>query len=381
MSCIHTEEGPDYEAALGLAWLSKYGCSPVLQHLRRQGARAVWEATPAQLVDWGTAPAVARRFAVRRQAFLLHDARDELGSANAGFLPFGSDLFPQELEQLQFPPSGLFYRGSLSVLGQLSRTARITIVGTRKPTGPGARIADLVCGAFVDHGVVVASGLALGIDGRAHRTCLDNSGLTVAVMGCGVDIPYPATHTGLYKRMVAEGLVLSELPPGTRPARWTFPHRNRILAALGDAVLVVEGSRKSGALQTASAGLELGRPVFAVPGPITGCASAGCNWLIYEGATPVIDPGVAVQDFLRETRMERADRSPVVRMFGASNRAGCVGERWASVLKAIDEGDSSIDALAVRTSMGVREVTGALAELEIENLVVRSGPGLFIRAP
>lgn len=381
MSCAHPEEGPDYEAALGLAWLSKYGCSPILQYLPRQGAKAIWEGTPSQLVDWGAAPAVAHRFGGRRKSFSLHEARIELRQANAGFVPFGSPMYPCELEQLLFPPSGLFYRGGLKVLEALVRTARITIVGTRKPTAYGARAADLVSTAFVEQGVAIASGLALGIDGRAHRACLDNSGLTVAVMGCGIDLPYPATHTSLYKRVVAEGLVLSELPPGTRPARWTFPHRNRILAALGDAVVVVEGSRRSGALQTASAALELGRPVFAAPGPMTANASAGSNWLIYEGATPVIDPSVTVQDFLRETRIERADRCPIAGANSGANRTTSVGQRWDPVLRAMDEGDNSIDALAIRTAMGVRQVGRALAELEIEGLVVRSGPGFFIRAP
>ncbi len=168
----------------------------------------------------------------------------------------------------------------------------MTIVGTRRATPYGLRATEAFASAFAAAGVAVVSGMALGIDGRAHQAALDAGGLTVAVLGCGADVVYPQRHRGLYESISEDGVVLSELPPGTPPARWTFPHRNRLLAALGDAVLVTEGSRTSGALQTAGWALELGRPVFAVPGPIAMDCHEGCNRLLYDGAGPALDPWV-----------------------------------------------------------------------------------------
>ncbi len=179
----------------------------------------------------------------------------------------------------------------------------MTIVGTRKATAYGARAAEAFAAAFASRGVAVVSGMALGIDGRAHRASLEVGGLTVGVLGCGADIVYPRSHRTLYERILEQGVILSELPPGTPPGRWTFPQRNRLLAALGDAVLVVEGSRLSGAMQTADRSLELGRPVFAVPGPISVESHSGCNQLLYEGAVPAVDPCVTVEDFFLQTRI------------------------------------------------------------------------------
>jgi DNA processing protein len=231
---------------------------------------------------------------------------------------------------------------------------------------------------------VVVSGLALGIDGRAHQATLDAGGITVGVLGCGADIVYPPRHRRLFEQMELDGVVLSELPPGIPPARWTFPHRNRLLAALGDAVLVVEGSRRSGALQTAEAALELGRPVFAVPGLITGESHQGCNWLIYDGAAPAVDSSVTVEEFFLRTRIERKDRSLAVRKIadlGSSEPARAGSPSHAPVLEALSDGACSVDGLVSRTLLEARQVTVALSELEIRGLVVRSDLGLYIRAP
>jgi len=233
----------------------------------------------------------------------------------------------------------------------------------------------------------------------------------VAVLGCGVDVVYPQRNRGLYEWISRDGVVLSELPPGTPPARWTFPHRNRLLAALGDAVLVTEGSQTSGALQTAGWALELGRPVFAVPGPITMDGHEGCNRLLYDGAGPALDPGVAVEDFLLQTRIERQERRETGRpaegdggradssargSLGAPGSAGgaagwrsspagyrsqVTGTCAGSILEALEQGGCSVDSLVGHTGLATRQLTAALAEMELMGLVKRGGPGLYIRAP
>jgi DNA processing protein len=335
-------------------------------------------------VDWGARPGAAARFQVKRAACCVADARLRLHESDTRFVPFGAAGYPREFAQLRHPPAGLFVRGSIDLLERVLRAPRITIVGTRRATPYGNRVADLFATAFVDQAVVVVSGLALGIDGRAHRAALEAGGVTVAILGCGTDVVYPTRHQSLYERVVREGLVLSELPPGTRPARWTFPARNRLLAALGDAVLVVEGSRVSGALQTAGAALELGRPVFAVPGQITGENHQGCNWLIYDGAAPAVDPCVTVEEFFQRTRIERSERQlgvPMHSLPGSTDAAACGSPAEVSVLQVLTTGEWSVDALAFHTGLGTRQVLASLARIEISGLAVRCGGGRYTRAP
>ncbi|HLA82802.1 MAG TPA: DNA-processing protein DprA [Thermoleophilia bacterium] len=378
------EDVAAFEAALGLAWLGQYGCSPLLQLLARESAETIWTASRETLQKWGLAPSVVARFHGKRETFSAAAIRGQMDSSGLAFVPFGSPWFPKELAELKYPPAGLFVKGPPDRMECLLRVPRVTLVGTRRASPYGKRVADLLATAFVGRGVAVISGLALGIDGRAHQAALDARGTTAAILGCGADIAYPPRHRCLYERVTREGVIISELPPGALPARWTFPHRNRLLAALGDAVVVVEGSRQSGALQTAEAALELGRPVFAVPGLITSENHQGCNWLIFDGAAPAVDPSVTVEEFLLRTRIEMGDRSPVVGE-AANPRpeklTGAGSPLHTPVMEALAVGACTVDDLVARSGMDARRVTVALAELEVHGLVFRSGGGLYIRAP
>jgi DNA processing protein len=248
------------------------------------------------------------------------------------------------------------------------------------------RIAEAFARAFAVRGVTVVSGMAIGIDAQVHRSTLDGGGLTVAILGCGADVVYPRSHRWLYDRISERGIVASELPPGARPTRWTFPYRNRLLAALGDAVLVVQGSNKSGALQTAKWALELGRPVFSIPGTIMRRESEGCNTLLYEGAVPALDPEVTVEDFLLQTRIERGKRAVPGGDLGANPghdpelAAGPEDSRQRQVLDAVGRGPMTADRLARLTGLSVREVGAALGGLEAAGRVIRGGPGTYLRA-
>lgn len=391
-SPLTTEDGSDwYAAALGLAWILKSGNHSLLRLLGKVGPRELWSASRKQLEGWGMQPTSVARLAEARRGFSLTEARAHLQTVGVGFVPYGSDLYPQEFTHLLFPPVGLFVRGELPALHALLRVPRITIVGTRRPTAYGLRVTEAFTAAFRAAGVAVVSGLALGVDGHAHRTTLAGGGLTAAILGCGVDVVYPRRHRRLYEAVRREGVLLSEMPPGTPPSRWTFPQRNRLLAALGDAVLVVEGSRTSGALQTASEAACLGRPVFAVPGPVDVHDNSGCNQLLYEGASPAIEPKQAVQDFFEETRIARGERS-LPGLWGGFKEDGgrgiTVRGREASrsadqvlVLSWLAKGPCSAEEIAVRTGMSVRRAVVALSELEVEGSVKLAGPGVYIRAP
>ncbi|MBN1321157.1 MAG: DNA-processing protein DprA [Thermoleophilia bacterium] len=378
-----------YEAALGLAWMSDSGCSALLRLLAREGPEAIWRASSRRLSEWGLTPRAGARYQEKRRCFVFDEALRAMAATGIGFLAFGSQLYPPELAHLVYPPAGLFFCGERDALERLPSCPRVTIVGTRRATAYGLRAADAFSSAFADRGIAVVSGMALGIDTQAHKAALGSEGLTVAVLGCGADIVYPRRHRAVYERIARGGLVISELPPGTEPARWTFPHRNRLLAALGDATLVVEASHTSGALQTADQALELGRPVFSIPGSIYADGHQGCNALLYQGAFPALDPFVTVEDFLLLTRIERGGcrAAPTLRPKGersssGSSRPGQVQDhRFAGILESLASAPCSVETLMAERHLTVREVTAALGELESSGLVMRGGPGLYIRAP
>jgi len=193
--------------------------------------------------------------------------------------------FPSWLAAIHDPPARLFLRGSADA-AQLDKPA-IALVGARACSSYGRSVTRSLARDLAAAGLVVVSGMARGIDGEAHRGALDAGGVTVAVLGCGVDRDYPAAHSELARRICESGLVISEYEPGVEPAPWRFPARNRIIAGLCRATVVVEARERSGALITADFALEEGREVLAVPGEITSSLSAGTNALLRLGATPV----------------------------------------------------------------------------------------------
>jgi DNA processing protein len=235
------------------------------------------------------APATAR-WRAHLRSFDAHAYEKEL--AARGFR-FTAEL-PPLLRSIHDPPVGLFIRGG-GPLDLLARPA-VAIVGARACSGYGASVARSLAREAAGAGLVVVSGLARGIDGEAHRGALDAGGTTVAVLGCGIDRDYPAAHADLARRVADAGLIVSEYAPGVEPAPWRFPARNRIVAGLAGATVVVEARERSGALITADLALEEGREVFAVPGEITSPLSAGTNGLLKLGAAPLTsaaDLGIA----------------------------------------------------------------------------------------
>jgi DNA processing protein len=196
----------------------------------------------------------------------------------------GEPGWPEALEHLDLPPPALWLCGPHPPGG-----AAVAVVGSRDATHAGLEIARRLAGDLAAAGIPVISGMALGVDGAAHLGALDAGGVTVGVLGCGIDVSYPQRHRALRGRVARTGLLLTEEPPGTFPAPWRFPRRNRIIAALATAVVVVEASDRSGALSTARHALDLGREVFAVPGSVLSERSAGANRLIRDGAVPLTE--------------------------------------------------------------------------------------------
>lgn len=190
--------------------------------------------------------------------------------------------YPEKLREIYDPPYCLFVKGSLPPPDRKA----VAVVGARGCSPYGETVACNLGKQLALHGVSVISGLALGIDGAAHRGTLEGKGATYAVMGCGVDVCYPASHQKLYRQICETGGVLSEFAMRSKPRQAFFPIRNRIISGLADAVVVVEARRRSGSLITADRALEQGKCVYAVPGRISDSLSSGTNWLLSQGAAP-----------------------------------------------------------------------------------------------
>ena len=275
----------------------------------------------------------------------------------------GDSGYPVLLARIPDPPATLWLRGDAepSVLGGLA----VAVVGARACSGYGRSVARTISSGLADAGAVVVSGLARGIDGEAHRGALAAGGTTVAVLGCGVDRDYPAAHAELARAIVAAGgLVISEYEPGVEPAPWRFPARNRIIAGLATATVIVEARERSGALITADFALEDGREVLAVPGEITSALSRGTNGLLRQGATPA----TGVADVLEAVGLEpRAGPAAV------PDNPAC-----AAVLEALGDGAGTADELARATGLAASAIGTALTLLElagrvaVEEGVVRS---------
>jgi DNA processing protein len=264
--------------------------------------------------------------------------------------------FPPLLGAIHDPPPGLFVRGSAEL--DVLREPTAAVVGARACSPYGSHVARMLGRELGGAGLVVVSGLARGVDGEAHRGALDAGGTTVAVLGCGIDRDYPAAHRELAGRIRAAGLVVSEYAPGVEPAPWRFPARNRVIAGLSAATVVVEARDRSGALITADLALEEGREVFAVPGEITSALSSGTNDLLKLGATPL-------------TRSEEV--LEVFGLVGVESAAVDVGPLAAKVLERLRDGPATADELARATGLDAGSLASALTELELAGCAIAGG--------
>jgi DNA processing protein len=291
------------------------------------------------------------------------------------------DRYPPGLRDAADAPWALLGRGSLGLLEAIEPQAAVTIVGSRRATSYGREVGRDLARELASAGLVVISGLAFGIDACAHRGALDAGGKTIAVLGCGPDTSYPAAHRGLWRSIAETGAVISELPPGSTPWRWSFPARNRVMAALAGMTVVVEAAARSGSLITADLAAELGRDLGAVPGPVTSRPSAGPNELLAGGACVVRD----AQDVL-DAMLGAGARSLV--------RTGPpLDEELASVLGAVEAGATHADAVAATigsadraaadgaepADLPARRASVALARLELLGYLAATPVGTFTR--
>jgi DNA processing protein len=355
----------DRRAAVALAFAPGVGCATYRERVGRHGSAAMAfdETVPRGVRDAALSCADAAL-----------EANDRIGSR---LLVLGEIGYPAVLLDLRDPPPFLFALGSTATL----EAPGIAIVGTRHASPTGERTAHRLGSALSRVGACVVSGMARGIDAAAHRGALDAGGPTVAVLGGGVDRPYPQSHRALYEAIRARGLVISEALPGSPPLPGAFPRRNRIIAALGRALLVIEAGDRSGALITADQALDMGRPIGVVPGSIDAPQCAGSNQLLREGAIIITSPDDALvlggfaarppssahRDRRKSggTRSTASETAPPRRVAAHARR----DPDEEAVMLAVRSGASDLAELSNHTRLPVRTLTTALSSLELAGVL------------
>ena len=311
----------------------------------------------------------AGAIAAEHQAFDAEAARAAVNEARLIAVCRHDSAYPPRLLHGRDAPAALFVGGALEHLaafhGEEQRT--VAIVGTRRASPDGLEVARALGRDLAVAGVPVVSGMALGIDSAAQTGALDGGGLSVAVLAGGAEQPSPPSKARLHQRLLERGLVVSELPPGVRPRRWTFPARNRIIAGLADLTVVIEGAERSGSLITAELALKLGRDVAAVPGSVLSARCAGTNALLRDGATLVR----GAEDVL--DALYGAGNAPIVRRVHGE----ALEPELAELLEAVADGRDTVAALAAGSLDRADAARVGLTELEIRGLVTRRPGGRY----
>lgn len=325
--------------------------------------------------DWRDA-LVRWRPRIRRQG--VRDAAEVAARARVRLVTPADDAWPRAIDELgDHAPLCLWARGRLDVLG--SSVASVAVVGARAATGYGEHVAMELAAELAGRGVTIVSGAAYGIDGMAHRAALNAGGTTIALLAGGADRPYPAGHAQLIERIAASGAVVSEVPCGAAPTKWRFLQRNRLIAARADATVVVEAGWRSGSLNTAGHASALGRPLGAVPGPVTSATSAGCHRLLREFGAACV---TRADDVVEMLPILHGGAGPIWQATAGTDAAAHGGQDR----RATDDSTRVTDALssrshraaadvARRAGMSAQQAEAILGLLELEGVARRDSEG------
>lgn len=336
-------------------------------------AAAICQAKTAELAQLGLKQAVIehlhRDTAAAAVAAALHWAQQP----RQRILTLADSAYPPQLKTIHHPPPLLYVKGNHEALAE----PQLAIIGSRNPSRGGEETAHAFAQHLAHAGLVITSGLAMGIDGAAHRGALKAKGATIGVMATGIDRIYPARHRALAESITESGAIISELPLGTEPLPALFPQRNRIISGLAYGVLVVEAAERSGSLITAHYAMEQAREVFAIPGSIHNPMARGCHRLIRQGVKLV----ESVQDILEELAPQLSDclrmeiETPAVRAGTATE----LDADYQALLEQIDYDPVSIDQMVERSGLPARSVASMLLILELQGLIRAESGGRYCR--
>jgi DNA processing protein len=367
------------ERALWLAWSQVTGVGAILQkriHQRFGELSVAWAASASALaevegVGLQTAEAmVAERSQVDPKQLLRQHEQDN----PCFWTPIDAD-YPRLLLEIPDPPPVLYYRGEVQPQENQGLMPTVAIVGTRDPSDYGRRWTRRISTALAREGFTVISGLAQGVDTEAHHSCLRAGGRTIAVLGTGVDIVYPWTNRGLAKDIIEQGLLLSEYPAGTQPDRVNFPRRNRIIAGLSRAVLVLEAPHKSGALITARLANDYCRDVYALPGSLDSPRSKGCLDLLNHGAHVILGEGHLLEMLGAMPRLHLVHSSSQKQLPLLNLEPVDLEPELEQVFQAITLEPVAFDLIVQEVGLATGAVLSALSQLEILGLVAQL-PGM-----
>jgi len=369
------------ERAYWLAWSQVAGVGPVLlSRLQRHfGTLAkAWEApVEALAVVEGIGEKLLRVIRQTRSQFTPEQLLEQHYAKNPYFWTPGDIDYPRLLLEIPTPPSVLYYRGQIHLQENQGIKPMVGIVGTREPSEYGKRWTRKISAALAKHGFTVVSGMAAGIDTEAHRGCLEAGGRTIAVLGTGVDVVYPPRNQSLYENIQKQGLILSEYPAGTTPSRSQFPQRNRIIAGLSRAILVMEAPSKSGALITAYQANEFCRDVYALPGSLDNHQSLGCLGLLSRGAHVILSVGHLLDMLGAIPDLDSAVQLPLF----AQEQPQPVPQlepELAKVLQLLASEPTPFDIIVQQAGMAAGDVSSVLLQLELLGLVSQL-PGMQYR--
>lgn len=337
--------------------------------------RSIFEAPASRLEGVkGVGPVISRTLLEWRSHFDLEREKTRMAESRVTFITPGDAGYPKLLKEISDPPIGLYRKGNYE-FGQPC----IALVGSRRTTLYGQSVAKKLGADLARLGFCVVSGLARGIDTAAHEGALSVGGKTAAVMGCGIDIVYPPENLGLYRQIEEQGAILSEFPFGRRADRQTFPMRNRVVAGMCEATVVVETDVNGGSMITARFAGEMGRLIFAVPGRIDQATSQGCHQLIRDGATLL----TSVDDILNELNYLDGLRPQPIQQKepkASAPEPGTLTEAETAVLALFDGGEIlGADQLSARSGRPVPELSAVLTLLELKHLLVKRADGAFER--
>lgn len=362
----------DYWIALNMVpRVSKLTLNKLIKHYG--GPKEVLAAPMKRLMEENFLSAAAAeaiaKFDYRAQVQIEKQRMEEQG---VFALTQADALYPQNLLNISDPPVAIYVRGELTREDFLA----VAMVGTRKPTSYGKIVAEKLSCGLARRGVTVVSGLARGIDGISHKGAIDGGGRTIAVLACGLDVVYPPENRALMERIAGNGAIITEFSMGTKPDRFNFPVRNRLISGLSLATVIVEASTKSGSLITARCALDQGREVMAVPGNITSPNSGGTNRLIKDGAVVVIGTEDIIESLPLPVKglikpAQEAAKSPDLELSPEEMR----------IVSLIDGEERHIDEIIEGSGLPASMVSGALVRLELAGAVRQLAGKMFIKNP
>ncbi|MGK7939149.1 MAG: DNA-processing protein DprA [Crocosphaera sp.] len=366
------------ESAYWLAWSKIPGVGPIL--LKRVWQQfgtleTAWKAPVTELGQVeGFGPKLIKTIQQQRSQINPSNVFKQHLLKNPQFWAPNDDQYPRLLLEIPSPPPLLYYQGKVNLLENQGKTPIVGIVGTRYPTEHGRRWTRNIAIALVKHGFTVVSGMAAGIDGIAHQACLEAGGRTIAVLGTGIDVVYPSHHRQLHRNLQEKGLIISEYPAGTPGDRRHFPARNRIIAGLSRAVLVMEAPEKSGALITARYANEFCRDVYTLPNSPDVVQARGCLKLIHHGAEMIVTE-VELLDMLGA--IPELDQAKQLSLFEVekTDTLPKLEPELLTILQAISEQGTPLDVIVEKSGLPIPKVSGGLLQLELEGLITQL-PGM-----